>query len=119
MIEQLARRALSVAWWILLPPFMLLIGRFAYERACMNPYELLQPVMRTQAGALAVAGVYVGAYVWVVVAGVLTARAASRSTLRAAWSSVWGTESFKVVTMAGALALEQVPRALWAWIYRC
>ena len=43
MIEQRTRRVLGVAWWVILPPFMLLIGRFAYERACLNPSELLQP----------------------------------------------------------------------------
>ena len=119
MIEDLSRRVLGVTWWVILPPFMLLTARFAYERTCLDPYELLQPIMKSRAGALLVASVYVGAYVWVVAAGILTARAAARSTWAVAWRTGSGLELFKMLTMTGALAIEQVPRALWQWLHRC
>jgi hypothetical protein len=112
------KRLLALTWWVIGPPCALLVARFSYERGCLDAYELLRPVMLRQTGALLVAAVYVAAHVWLIAAAVLTARARDAalpwtSALRAAW----GHDQWKVVAMAVVLAIEQVPRAVWAWIY--
>ncbi len=114
------KRLLALTWWAICPPFTLLVARFSYERGCLDPYELLRPVMQRQVGALLVASVYVAAHVWLITAVILTARARDATLpwtpmriLRSAWDREW----WRVVTMAVVLAVEQFPRVVWAWIY--
>lgn len=111
-------RVLSYSWWILFPAFLLLVARFSYERACMDPYELLRPLMRQQSLALAIAATYVGAHVWLVTVVLLVARMVSSGHGARGWAvSVDVKEVIKILAMAAALALEQMPRAVWAWLY--
>ena len=117
-VDRTLRRILVRVWWIEFPLIAMLVVRFSYERACLDPYELLRPVMQQQTAALGIAAVYVGAYVWVVTAAVLTARmwhhaGPSVSQLHA----IWNDDLAKVHAMAGVLLLEQVPRAVWGWLY--
>jgi hypothetical protein len=112
--EERANRWFAVTWWIVCPACALLVARFSYERACLNPYELLQPIMRHQSGALIVATIYVAAHVWLIATILLIARAWSRGR---APRFVAGSADLKVVAMAVVIALEQVPRAVWAWLY--
>ena len=107
-----------MVWWIQCPLMTVLVARLSYERACLDPYELLRPIMQQQAGALGIAAVYVGAYAWLVAASILSARmwhspAAPHSQLRA----IWNQDLTKIGAMAAVLGLEQVPRAFWAWLY--
>jgi hypothetical protein len=118
VVEQNLRRFLAMVWWIEFPLMTLLVARFSYERACLDPYELLRPIMQVQAGALGIAAIYVGAYVWLVAASILSARlwhspTAPLGQLRA----IWNRDLTKVCAMAAVLGLEQVPRAVWAWLY--
>jgi hypothetical protein len=101
------KRLLALTWWAICPPCALLVARFSYERGCLDPYELLRPFMQRQTGALLVASVYVAAHVWLVAAVILTVR--GRDT--------WKDQRWKVIAMAVVIAVEQVPRAVWAWIY--
>jgi hypothetical protein len=117
--ESTVRRLLGAAWWCLFPVFLPLVVRFSYERACLNPHELLQPLMRRQPGALAIAAVYVGTYIWLVAAGVLTIRAwAATRGQSGRLRAIWGRDRVKVVAMAGVFALEQVPRVAWVLVYQ-
>jgi hypothetical protein len=116
MSEDRANRWFAVTWWIVCPACALLVARFSYERACLNPYELLQPVMRHQAGALLVAAIYVAVHVWFVAAIVLAARAWNAS-YRLKGQPVAIDVDSKLVAMGLVLAVEQVPRAVWAWLY--
>jgi hypothetical protein len=119
MIDERVRRLLVLVWWVLCPAFLLLVARFSYERACLDPYELLRPLMRRQAVALTVSAIYVGAHVWLAAAGVLTARMwmAGASTLVGVLQTGWRGDRYKVIAMSVAIAIEQVPRAVWAWLY--
>jgi hypothetical protein len=113
------KRLLTLTWWAIGPPCALLVARFSYERGCLDPYELLRPIMLRQTGALLVAGVYVAAHVWLITAAILTARARDAALpWTSALRTAWGPDLWKVVAMAVVLAVEQVPRAVWAWIYR-
>lgn len=116
--EQVLRRLLGTLWWIAFPPFLIIVLRFSYERACLNPYELLQPIMQRQAAAVLVAATYLGAHAWFIAACVLTARAWDTPVAAGRLQAIWGPERFKILAIAGALAVEQVPRAAWAWLYR-
>jgi hypothetical protein len=113
------KRVLTLTWWAICPSSALLVARFSYERGCLDPYELLRPVMQHQTGALLVASVYVAAHVWLITAAILTARARDSAV---SWSNVlatvWGTNRWQVVTMAVVLAIDQVPRAVWTWVFR-
>jgi hypothetical protein len=113
--EARANRWLAVTWWAVCPACALLVARFSYERACLNPYELLQPVMRHQSGAVFVAAIYVAAHVWFVSAIVLAARAWSSNRLEGQ-PVVMGVD-VKLLAIGLVLAVEQVPRAVWAWLY--
>jgi hypothetical protein len=118
-VETGLAKLLLAFWWVLFPPFAILVCRFSFERGCRDPYELLQPIMQRQAGALLVAAIYVGAYLWVLAAGTLTIRLTqSAVSLSEQLGLVWGAHRWKVLAMAAALAVEQVPRAVWHWIYR-
>jgi hypothetical protein len=111
-------RMLAYSWWILYPAFFLLVLRFSYERACLNPYELLRPLMRHQSLALMIAAIYTGAHLWIVSAGVLLARMIPSRQGPGVWAvSVGVKDAGKIVAMSVAIALEQVPRAVWAWLY--
>jgi hypothetical protein len=112
-------KVLLAVWWILFPLFAILVTRFSFERGCQDPYELLQPVMQRQAGALLVAAVYVGAYAWVLAAGtVMLRRRDPALSVTDQLRAVWGTQRWKLLAMAAVLAIEQVPRAVWQWLYR-
>ena len=116
--EAVSRRLLGTVWWIAFPPFLVIVLRFSYERACLNPYELLQPIMQRQAGAVVIAAIYLGGYAWFVAASVITARSWDTRAAVAQIQAIWGPGRFKMFAMAGALVLDQVPRAAWAWLYR-
>ena len=107
-------RLWSYSWWILWPAFLALVLRFSFERACLDPYELLRPLMRHQSLALTVAAIYTGAHIWIVVAGVLVAR--TMAEVREAKIAALVVD-LKVPAMAAAIALEQMPRAVWSWLY--
>jgi hypothetical protein len=98
------QRVFSYSWWILCPALFLLVVRFSYERGCLDPYELLQPLMRHQSLALIIAALYTGAHVWIVAAAVSIARART-------------SYGIKIVLMALVIALEQIPRVAWSWLY--
>ena len=116
--EQVLRRLLSTLWWIAFPPFLVLVLRFSYERGCLNPYELVRPIMQRQAGALVIAAIYVSGYVWFIAATILTARTWEARAAAGQLEAIWGPKRFQMFAMAGALALEQVPRAVWVWLCR-
>lgn len=112
-------RLLLAVWWILFVPFTLLVSRFSFERGCQDPYELLKPVMQHQAGALLVAAVYLGGYVWVLAAGTVMIRRRNPTlAVSDQLHAVWGTHYWRPLAMVAVLAIEQVPRAVWQWIYR-
>jgi hypothetical protein len=111
-------RVLTYSWWMLWPAFVLLVLRFSYERACLDPYELLRPLMRHQSLALIIAAIYTGAYLWIVMAGVLVARTLPSRHESGLWAASADVKDLtKVVGMAAAIGLEQVPRAVWGWVY--
>ena len=115
--ERLTARVLSVSWWPVFIPFAMLVARFSFERGCGDPYELLWPVMRRQSGALLIAAFYLGALIWCVTAAVLTIRASQGRGVVPAIREVWGSDRWKVLAAFGVLAIEQVPRAVWHWVY--
>jgi len=116
--EQWTRDILLRVWWVVFPIFALLVSRFSYERACRNPYELLETVMHRQAAAVSIAAIYVGAHVWMVAACLITARAwDTLGSPGAELHRIWGDARLKLLAMAVALTVEQVPRAVWAWLY--
>jgi hypothetical protein len=110
------QRVYAYSWWILCPALLVLVARFSYERGCLDPYELLQPLMRHQSIALIVAAIYTGAHLWMVTAGVLLVRTARAAGLSDTPPLMWPVD-IKVVVMAVAIAVEQIPHAAWAWLY--
>jgi hypothetical protein len=104
------KRLLALTWWAICPLCALLVARLSYERGCLDPYELLRPIMQRQIGALVVASVYIAAHVWLVAAVIAMVRGQD------AWNT-WKDERWKVIAMAAVIAVEQVPRAVWAKIY--
>jgi hypothetical protein len=115
--ERGVARALSLLWWPLFLAFAPLVARFSFERGCGDPYELLWPVMRRQSAALAIAVLYLATAIWCVTAGVLTIRASQGRGIARTLRDVWAGHCWKVVAMFTVLAIEQVPRAVWHWIY--
>lgn len=108
------RRVLAASWWLLFPAFALLAGRLAYERGCRDPLELLPSLMNRPLVALAVAGVYLAAYLWCVTVWFHAARLTGRlipgpRDLRAIWSG----DAIKIAAFLAALAIEQLPRGVW------
>jgi hypothetical protein len=115
-IEPLMWRWARAVWWLEFPAFLVLVLRLSFERGCLNPYELLEPLMRRQSTALAVALVYLGAHVWLLAVLVLLARQWPPS--RGEWLEIMTPERrLQLAGMAGALALEAVPRVVWVWLY--
>jgi hypothetical protein len=115
--ERAVAQALTRIWWPLVVPFAALVARFSFERGCGDPYELLWPVMRRQSGALLIAAFYLGALIWCVTAAVLTIRASQGRGVVPAIREVWGRDRWKVLAMFVVLAIEQMPRAVWHWVY--
>jgi hypothetical protein len=104
-------------WWVLFPPFTILVCRFSFERGCRDPYELLRPIMQHQAGALTVAAVYVGAYAWFLAAVLLNARIRADRSVMGSFRPVGDRHAWKIAAMAAALAIDNLPRALWHLLF--
>ena len=115
--ERAIVRALRISWWALLVPFAVLTARFSFERGCQDPYELLRPVMQHQIGALTVAVIYVGSYVWFVAAVILSARQWDGGAVTHLLERVWGHHAWKLVVLGAALLVENIPRVFWQWLY--
>ncbi|HEY7059618.1 MAG TPA: hypothetical protein VH458_23945 [Vicinamibacterales bacterium] len=114
-IESLIWKWARAVWWLECPAFLVLVLRFSFERGCMNPYELLEPLMRRQSTAVAIALVYLSAHVWLLAVLVLLARQWPRGGERLEIMTL--ERRLQLAGMAGALALEAVPRVVWVWLY--
>jgi hypothetical protein len=116
--QSVTRRLLSTVWWIAFPLFLVLALRFSYERACLDPHELMRPIMQHQAGALVISVIYVSGYAWLIAATIITARIWNARAASGPFEAIWGARRFQMFGMAAAIALEQVPGAVWGWLYR-
>jgi hypothetical protein len=105
---------LSRAWWGVFPPFAVLVGRLTYERACADPYGLLQALSSTPATAWPLAVVYVGAHAWMMAVYLrLVARTNQFLPGLAQIHAARRPAAVKVVLMAVVLAAEFSPVSLW------
>jgi hypothetical protein len=71
--------------------------------------------MRRQSTAVAIALVYLSAHVWLLAVLVLLARQWPRGGERLEIMTL--ERRLQLAGMAGALALEAVPRVVWVWLY--
>jgi hypothetical protein len=105
---------LSRSWWIVVPPFMILVARLVYERTCAEPYELLPLLTSQPLLAWALAALYVAAHCWAVAAYLVTVDATN--TLLPSWSAsrkLWGPDWLKVVATLAILILEYWSIPFW------
>ena len=111
--EMLAGRA----WWIVFPPFALLVGRLTFERACADPQQLLLPLMTSPGTAWAIALLYVLAHVWLLVVYVrVVERTNAFSPGLADMRVIEPIEVVKILLMMAVLALEYSPLSWWRTI---
>jgi hypothetical protein len=105
------------AWWIVFPPFAVLVGRLTYERACADPSRLLLALTSSPATAWPIALLYVVAHVWLFVVYVrVVARTNALCPSLADIFAIEGTEVVKILLMTLVLALEYSPLSLWRMI---
>jgi hypothetical protein len=105
---------LARGWWLLMPPFALLVARLTVERACAAPYELLPTTTSVPLLAWMLAGLYVGAHAWMAAAYLLTVERTGAliptiSAVRAAWRG----QAVKLLLAAAVLATEYAPIPMW------
>jgi hypothetical protein len=104
----------SRAWWIVFPPFALLVGRLTFERACADPYSLVQSLASRPAAAWPLALLYVAAHVWLIVVYLRTvARTDALWPSLAEFRAIQGTDVIKAILMAIVLAIEYSPVSFW------
>jgi hypothetical protein len=104
-------------WWIVFPPFALLVGRLTYERTCADPSRLLLALTSSPTTAWPIALLYVVAHVWLLVVYVrVVARTNSLAPSLADLCAIEGTEVLKILLMTVVLALEYSPLSLWRMI---
>jgi hypothetical protein len=114
MIGSAVRRRLTAAWWLIMPPFALLVLRLGSERACAAPYELLPAATSIPAVAWLLAALYVAAHGWLFAAWLGTAIEADAlvpplRTVR----QIWGRQTWMVVATAAIFVVEYWPVPLW------
>lgn len=107
-------QCLVSTWWFIFPSFAWLTLRFAFERACQDPYNLLPAAASIPAAAWALATLYVLAYVWMLTAYLVTVHRTQHlvPSVRA-FRGAWRTHSLKVALMAAALTVEYCPVRFW------
>jgi hypothetical protein len=108
------RTALTWAWWLIMPPFAVLVLRLDAERACAAPYELLPMATAIPALAWLLAALYVAAHAllfagWLVTAIHADALVPPLGTIRA----VWGRQLWMLPVMLGIFLAEYAPVPLW------
>jgi hypothetical protein len=108
------RTALTWAWWLIMPPFAVLVLRLDVERACAAPYELLPVATSIPMLAWLLAGLYVAAHAllfasWLVTAIHADALVPPLATIRA----VWGRQIWMLAVTAAIFVLEYWPVPLW------
>jgi hypothetical protein len=114
MMAVTIRRALTWAWWLIMPPFALLVVRLDAERACAAPYDLLPTATAVPALAWLLAALYVAAHAWLVAGWLVTAIHADAllpplGTIRA----VWGRHIWMLGATVAIVVLEYWPVPLW------
>lgn len=109
----LADLALSYAWWALFPPFLVLVVRLSFERACADPYSVLAGVMSNPAKAYAVALLYVAAHGWLLAAYLRACAVTGSLWPSARFRAARGHGTWKMALMLVALAVEYWPVSLW------
>jgi hypothetical protein len=114
MTSRTVRTALTWAWWLIMPPFAILVLRLDVERACAAPYELLPAATSIPMLAWLLAAIYVAAHAllfagWLVTAVHADALVPPLATIRA----VWGRQVWMLVVTAAIFVLEYWPVPLW------
>ena len=101
-------------WWIVFPPFALLVGRLTFERACADPYGLLQPLTSWAAAAWPIAMLYVAAHVWLIIVYLWTvSRTDTLLPGPADLGAVHGPGVLQPLLMAIVLVVEYSPVSFW------
>jgi hypothetical protein len=114
-----ARVWLARTWWLLMPPFTILVIRLVIERATAAPYDLLPSLTRTPLIAWALAGLYLSAHAWLAAAGLFTIeRTGALVPTRAAVRIAWGGDFLKLAAALAIFVLEYAPIPLWQAIGR-
>jgi hypothetical protein len=116
-----SRVALLLArlWWVLVPPFAVLVVRLMYERACRSPYELLGNIMSNSIYAWPLAILYLGVHCWAAAAYVITVeRSGTLAPAVAGWRIVWGRDWPKILLTALVIVVEYWPVQFWRIVGR-
>ena len=109
-----ARSWLAGIWWIVTPPFAVLVGWLAFERTCGDPYELLPAITSRSELALPLAILYLVAHCWAVGAYLLTVcHAGSVLPSTRAGKQLWGRQWPKLIVMISVFAVEYAPMPVW------
>ena len=114
MVALTIRTTLTWSWWLIMPPFALLVLRFDAERACAAPYELLPTAGAIPALAWLLAALYVAAHAllvagWLVTAIHSDALVPPLGTIRA----VWGRQTWMLAVTVAIFVLEYWPVPAW------
>jgi hypothetical protein len=108
---------LTRLWWVVVPPFGLLVSRLAFERACAAPYQLLAEIASQPSFAWPLAVLYLSAHLWAIAAYLVTVErtdtlAPSVRVIRA----LWGPEAIKLAVTAAVLTVEYASIRLWSLV---
>jgi hypothetical protein len=109
----LDRAILSRTWWAIGPGYVLLTARLAVDRACRDPNNLVPALASRPVIAWVLAAVYVLAHVWLLLAYLQAAAAASSLAPLGAVGAIWRHEQWKVWVLTAAIAVEYAPLALF------
>jgi hypothetical protein len=114
MMPPALRTALTWAWWLIMPPFAVLVVRLDAERACAAPYELLPTATAIPVLAWLLATLYVAAHAllfagWLATSFCADALVPARSAVR----RIWGRQTWMVVVTAAIFVLEYWPVPAW------
>ncbi len=114
MMPPALRTALTWAWWLIMPPFALLVLRLDGERACAAPYELLPSATAIPALAWLLAALYVAAHALLVAGWMATSLCADALVPAAATVRlIWGRQTWMLGVTAAIFVLEYWPVPLW------
>jgi len=106
------QRLLARTWWAIGPAFVVLTARLAIDRACRDPYNLVPGLASKPVLAWALAALYLGAHLWLLLAYLRTSiDARTLLPLPRDIRAVWGRGQWKVWVLVAVMTVEYSPQS--------
>jgi hypothetical protein len=108
------RTRLTWAWWLIMPPFAVLVARLDIERACAEPYELLPGAATVPWLAWSIAALYLAAHALLTAACLVTVlHAGTLAPSPRVIRTLWGRQLWMLIVTVLIFVLEYWPVPMW------